>query len=187
MQLEQVDLTQLARVVAAELQQTMPTHPVTVAIADGVMATCDARLVRVLLDNLLGNAWKFTSKHAAGHIEFGLIDRNDERVYFVRDDGAGFDMRFAEQLFQPFKRLHGASDFPGTGIGLATVQRIIHRHGGRAWAEGKVEGGATFYFTLAPEPALGPSPFGLRISDGAAPEGGVDSPPRLTNRNGPES
>lgn len=187
MQLEQVDLTQLARAVAAELQQTMPTHPVTVAIADGVITTCDARLVRVLLDNLLGNAWKFTSKHAAGHIEFGVIDRDDERVYFVRDDGAGFDMRFADQLFQPFKRLHGASDFPGTGIGLATVQRIVHRHGGRAWAEGKVEGGATFYFTLAPKPVLEPSPFGLRITDGAAPEGSVDSPPGLTNGNRPES
>ncbi|MFI5398182.1 MAG: ATP-binding protein [Candidatus Binatia bacterium] len=186
MQLQRVDMSQLARTVAVELQQALPTHPVTIVIADAVVATCDARLVRVLLDNLLGNAWKFTSKHAAGHIEFGVTERDGERIYFVRDDGAGFDMRFADQLFQPFKRLHGASDFPGTGIGLATVQRIVHRHGGRVWAEGEVEGGATFYFTLAPEPALGPSPSGLRITDRAVPPGCADLQAGAANAESPE-
>jgi len=104
--------------------------------------------VRILLDNLIGNAWKYTGKHPQANIEFGTEVKNGERIYFVRDDGAGFDMSHMDKLFGAFQRLHRTAEFPGNGIGLATVQRIVHRHGGRVWAEGAVERGATFYFTL---------------------------------------
>jgi signal transduction histidine kinase len=110
--------------------------------------------MRVALDNLIRNAWKYTSRHAAARIEFGAAEVRGELAYFVRDDGAGFDPNLNDQLFQPFHRLHSRSEFPGTGIGLATVQRILARHGGRIWAEGAVEQGATFWFTLdSGEPA----------------------------------
>ncbi len=148
-QLQSVDLTQLARTVATELQQADPNRSVTFDLAQDVKVTGDPRLLRDLLENLLGNAWKFTAKQASARIQFGVTLRDGERVYFVRDDGAGFDMQFGAQLFQPFKRLHAAAEFPGTGVGLATVQRIVHRHGGRVWAEAAVGKGATFYFTLA--------------------------------------
>jgi light-regulated signal transduction histidine kinase (bacteriophytochrome) len=105
-------------------------------------------LLRVVLENLVGNAWKFTAHHLQASIEFGVTRQNGKAAYFVRDDGAGFDMAYAEKLFMAFQRLHSVTEFEGTGIGLATVQRIIHRHGGRVWAEGTVEHGATFYFTL---------------------------------------
>jgi light-regulated signal transduction histidine kinase (bacteriophytochrome) len=100
------------------------------------------------MENLLGNSWKYTSRHASARIEFGKSQRNGKHTFFVRDDGAGFDPRYADRLFGAFQRLHTATEFPGTGVGLATVQRIIHRHGGEIWAEGVVEKGATFYFTL---------------------------------------
>jgi signal transduction histidine kinase len=151
MQIQSVDLSQLAHAVATELQQAEPARSATFVIAEAVIARGDARLLRGLLDNLFANAWKFTSKHPTARIEFGVTERERERVYFVRDDGAGFDPRFMDQLFHPFKRLHGAGEFPGTGIGLATVQRIAYRHGGSIWAEGAVEAGATFYFTLGPQ------------------------------------
>jgi light-regulated signal transduction histidine kinase (bacteriophytochrome) len=105
-------------------------------------------LLRIVVDNLLNNAWKYTSKHPRARIEFGKSHADGSAVYFVKDDGAGFDPAYSQRLFGAFQRLHGVTEFPGTGVGLATVQRIIHRHGGRIWAEGAVEKGATFYFKL---------------------------------------
>ncbi len=149
---EQVDLSALARIVAAELQQIDLERHVEFVIPEGIIARGDTRLLQVVLANLLGNAWKFTSKHPRARIEFGIISPeagcNGKSTYYVRDDGAGFDMAFANKMFSAFQRLHAASEFEGSGIGLATVQRIINRHGGRVWAESKVEHGATFYFTL---------------------------------------
>jgi light-regulated signal transduction histidine kinase (bacteriophytochrome) len=118
-------------------------------MADGAAAEGDERLLRVALENLLGNAWKFTAKRARARVEFGLRQINGGPVYYVRDNGAGFDMKYAGQLFAAFQRLHGPGEFPGTGIGLATVRRIVHRHGGRVCAEGEAGRGATVYFTLA--------------------------------------
>lgn len=145
---EKVHLSGLAKSITAELEQHDPDRRVTFVIQEGLKAEGDLRLLRVVLENLLGNSWKFTSKHPRARIEFGLVQREGEPVYFVRDDGAGFDMAFQAKLFGPFQRLHTPREFEGTGIGLATVQRIIRRHGGRIWAEGEVEKGATFYFTL---------------------------------------
>jgi signal transduction histidine kinase len=120
-------------------------------IAPGVRVSCDPILMRAAVMNLLENAWKFTRKHATANIEFGELGGADGTVFYLRDDGAGFDMADAGRLFSPFQRLHKASEFEGTGIGLATVERIIRRHGGRIWAEGEIERGATFFFTLPPE------------------------------------
>jgi light-regulated signal transduction histidine kinase (bacteriophytochrome) len=127
-----------------------PQRDVAITIAPGLTAQGDPRLLRVALENLLGNAWKYTGKRSGGdaHIELGALDQQDERIFYVRDNGAGFDMRYADKLFGAFQRLHGASEFEGTGIGLATVQRILRRHGGRIWAEAKVGEGATFFFTV---------------------------------------
>ncbi len=148
-----LDISALARSIAAELQKTQPERRMEFRIEDGLETTADARLLRLVLENLLGNAWKFTSKHPSARIEFGETHLNGARAYFVRDDGAGFDPAYAGKLFGAFQRLHAVTEFPGTGVGLATVQRIIHRHGGRVWAEGAVERGATFYFTLAETPS----------------------------------
>jgi light-regulated signal transduction histidine kinase (bacteriophytochrome) len=117
-------------------------------IADGLVDHGDERLLRVMLQNLIGNAWKYSARQAKASIEFGLTQRDGAQAYFVQDNGVGFDMALADKLFKPFQRLHGSEDFPGTGIGLALVQRIARRHGGRAWAEGEVGKGARFYFTL---------------------------------------
>jgi light-regulated signal transduction histidine kinase (bacteriophytochrome) len=144
----EVDLSQLAREVAAELTDRNPAHEVTWVIADGLRAWCDPSLARIVLDNLLGNAWKFTSKTSAPRIEFGATPNTRPEMFFVRDNGAGFDMRYVEKLFAPFQRLHGEREFPGTGIGLATVQRIIHKHGGEVKPSAEVGEGATFYFTF---------------------------------------
>jgi signal transduction histidine kinase len=146
--LEPMDLTQMVREVAAELHARAPDRKVEWIIGEDLTICGDRTLVRVVLENLLGNAWKFTGGHAAARIEVGATAHAGETVYHVRDDGAGFDMAYADQLFAPFQRLHRPEEFPGTGIGLATVQRIIARHGGRIWAEAAVEKGATFYFTL---------------------------------------
>ena len=145
---EPVDLSALATAVIEELRRAQPERRVEVVIAPGLTADADPRLLRVVMENLLGNAWKFTSKRQEARIEFAAIPREDRQVYFVRDNGAGFDMTYVGNLFAPFQRLHAVGEFEGSGIGLATVQRIVRRHGGQAWAEGGVDQGATFYFTL---------------------------------------
>jgi PAS domain S-box-containing protein len=145
---ERVDLTALAQAAAARLRRAEPDRAVELTVSSGLSGSGDPRLLAIVLENLLGNAWKFTGKRAKARIEFGQSDDNGHSVYYVRDDGVGFDMAYAEQLFGVFQRLHGQREFEGTGIGLATVQRIIRRHGGRVWAEGEVDRGATFYFTL---------------------------------------
>lgn len=149
---DQFDLTALANAVAGDLSQKNPDRLVDWVIAEGLTAEGDPQLLRVALENLFGNAWKFTANRPRARIEFGALPQsNGARTYFVRDDGAGFDMTRANQLFTPFKRLHDQSVFRGTGIGLATVQRVIHRHRGKIWAEGVVDHGATFCFTLTGE------------------------------------
>jgi light-regulated signal transduction histidine kinase (bacteriophytochrome) len=149
---ESVDLSQIARCICNDLQEGQPERQVEFVIQSGLLTSGDARLLHVMLENLLNNAWKFTSKHAQARIEVGgALQENGIPVYFVRDDGAGFDMAYTHKLFGPFQRLHGMQEFPGNGIGLATVQRIVHRHGGRVWAEAELEGGATFYLTLQEE------------------------------------
>jgi two-component system, NtrC family, sensor kinase len=140
-------VSSLARSIVSRLQRENPDRKVDVVVADGIVAACDDRLLTIVLENLIGNAWKFTSKRHDARIDVGVMD-DDPRTYFVRDNGAGFDMSYASKLFGVFQRLHSATDFEGTGIGLATVQRIIRRHGGRIWAQGQVDHGAAFYFTL---------------------------------------
>jgi signal transduction histidine kinase len=147
-----LDLSGLVRDVERQLRASNPSRQVDFVVADGVHVYADPRLLRAALENLLGNAWKFTSKQAAARIEFGASEERGGPAYFIRDNGAGFDMTYADKLFGVFQRLHAATDFEGTGIGLATVQRIIARHGGRIWAEGAVKKGATFFFTLGQTP-----------------------------------
>jgi len=146
-----VDLTALAHAVLAQLEEREPRREVCVTIAPGLVLDADGRLMRVLLDNLLGNAWKFTSCTPAPRIELGVTEDGGEVVYYVRDNGAGFDMTYADRLFVPFARLHPDTEFKGTGLGLATARRIVERHGGRIWAEGKVGAGATIRFTVPAE------------------------------------
>jgi light-regulated signal transduction histidine kinase (bacteriophytochrome) len=146
---ERVDITEIATQIAADLNRSAPERRVTVTVAPGLTDSADPRLVRQALQNLIENAWKFSGRREDAAIEIGQTRAADgEPAFFVRDNGAGFDPEYAEKLFGPFQRLHGVSEFPGTGIGLATVQRIVHRHGGRVWADGQVDRGATFYFTL---------------------------------------
>ena len=145
---QELDLSAIVSMILDRFKEAEPERPVEVKIRPGVTATGDAQLLQVALHNLLENAWKFTGKQPAARIEFGVTNIGGEPTFFVRDNGAGFDMSYVERLFGPFQRLHLTSEFPGTGIGLATVQRIIHRHGGRVWAEGTVGQGATFHFTI---------------------------------------
>ncbi len=145
---ETVDLSALAHDTVARLRATAPDRRVDVRIEQGLECSADPRLSTIVLDNLLGNAWKYTSKKPRAVIEFGLEDQADANAFFVRDDGAGFDMRYVDKLFGVFERLHTSQDFDGTGIGLATVRRIVERHGGRVWGHGEPGAGATFYFTL---------------------------------------
>jgi two-component system sensor histidine kinase/response regulator len=145
---QEIDLSELVTIMLARLREAEPDRPVELKIRPGVVVTGDGQLLRIALQNLLENAWKFTGKVPEARIEFGMTQASGEPTYFVRDNGAGFDMTYSSRLFGPFQRLHPQQEFPGTGIGLATVQRIIHRHGGRVWAEGLVGQGATFYFTL---------------------------------------
>lgn len=152
MKLEPVNLSLLASSICTELQQSQPERSVEFIVQPELMARGDARLLQILLINLLNNAWKFSANNPHAQVEFGILSaETNPPVYFVRDNGTGFDMAFANKLFGPFQRLHSATEFQGNGIGLATVQRITHRHGGKVWAEGILDEGATFYFTLEPE------------------------------------
>ncbi len=148
MRRERVDLTVMAEEIGAELRRLQPDREGNLVVAPALTADADARMLRLVLNNLLDNAWKFTSRRAQACIEVGARELDGQRVFFVRDNGAGFDMAYAGRLFGAFQRLHSTQEFEGTGIGLAIVQRIIHRHGGRVWAEGAVEQGAIVYFTV---------------------------------------
>jgi PAS domain S-box-containing protein len=151
MRRERVELSGLASAIITRLTTIAPERRVEVVIGKDLSASGDPGLLAIVLENLLGNAWKFTSKRQEAHIELGVTMQNGAKVFFIRDDGAGFDMAYAARLFGVFQRLHHGTEFEGTGIGLATVQRIVKRHGGRIWAEGKIDHGATFFFTLADE------------------------------------
>ncbi len=144
----EVDLSALVTLLVDRLREAEPAREVEVKLRPGVIVNGDGQLLRIALENLLENAWKFTARQPGARIEFGLTQVAGEPTYFVRDNGAGFDMAYVDRLFGPFQRLHLANEFPGSGIGLATVQRIIHRHGGKVWAEGMVGQGATFHFTI---------------------------------------
>jgi len=145
---QELDLSALVTLLLDRMLEAEPGRQVEIKVRPGVTVTADGQLLRIAVENLLENAWKFTSKTPAARIEFGVTNLAGEPTYFVRDNGAGFDMTYADRLFGPFQRLHPSSEFPGTGIGLATVQRIIHRHGGRVWAEGMPGQGATLHFTI---------------------------------------
>lgn len=150
-----VNLSELVETIVAGLSQHQPERSVKVSIQDGLVAQGDRHLLTIALENLLGNAWKFTSKQSQARIEFGMLAAPaGERVYFVRDNGAGFDMQYVEKIFIPFQRLHLEKDYPGTGIGLSIVQRVVQRHAGRIWVEAEIGKGATFYFTLSKERAV---------------------------------
>jgi light-regulated signal transduction histidine kinase (bacteriophytochrome) len=145
---QEVDLSSVAGLILTRLQESEPERKLDAKVRPGVLVTGDSQLLKIAMENLLENAWKFTANEPESRIEFGMTQVGGEATYFVRDNGAGFDMTYTDRLFGPFQRLHPQGEFPGNGIGLATVQRIIHRHGGRVWAEGLVGQGATFYFTM---------------------------------------
>jgi signal transduction histidine kinase len=147
-----VDLSKLAQTIVDRLQKQQPERQVEVVIADKLLVEGDLSLLEVALENLLDNAWKFTKNQSEARITVGSMPQSERSIYFVQDNGAGFNMKYAGRLFAPFQRLHKAGDYEGTGVGLATVQRIINRHGGRIWAESEVDKGATFYFTLSSNP-----------------------------------
>jgi light-regulated signal transduction histidine kinase (bacteriophytochrome) len=151
---EPVDLALLARQVVHELRQTEPHRDVVFAISDSLGTHADPGMMRVALTNLLGNAWKYTGRRQQALISFGQEERDGQRVFSVRDNGAGFDMSFASKLFAPFQRLHSAREFPGSGVGLACVARVIHKHGGRIWADAKTGEGAAFFFTIPDKPNM---------------------------------
>jgi signal transduction histidine kinase len=151
--LKQLDLSALATSILEDLAAAHPERNVERVVQAGCHANADKGLMQIVLQNLLRNAWKFTGRTQSARIEFGCIQNGPQSVYFVRDNGAGFDQRMVDRLFKPFQRLHAESDFSGSGIGLATVQRVIDRHAGKIWAEGQIGKGATFYFTLgSPQP-----------------------------------
>jgi PAS domain S-box-containing protein len=150
MALQEVDLSAVVEEIVTELRDAYPDRRVELFVQEGVRAHADLRQIRLALANLLRNAWKFTATRQVARIEFGAVRHGTERVFYLRDNGVGFDTRFAEMIFEPFKRVHAERDFGGTGVGLSIVQRVIIRHGGRVWAEGEVDKGATFYFTLRP-------------------------------------
>jgi PAS domain S-box-containing protein len=146
---ERVNLSAIAASILDDLRRAQPERRVTVAIQEGLIAEGDPRLMKIVLENLLANAWKYTRKVEMAKIDFGMSTNNGTSWYYIRDNGAGFEMKYAEKLFGPFQRLHSMTEFEGTGIGLATVARIVRRHGGKVWAEGEVDRGATFYFSLS--------------------------------------
>lgn len=148
MRSENVDLSAIARAISEDLRRSAPDRKVEFVIAPKAEVVGDAHLLQIVMDNLLRNAWKYTSHHESARIEFGIAHEDGRTVYFVKDDGSGFEQRSAERLFQPFQRLHSTAEFPGSGVGLATVRRIIQRHGGEVWAQAVVEQGAVFKFTL---------------------------------------
>jgi light-regulated signal transduction histidine kinase (bacteriophytochrome) len=143
-----LDLAVLVRTAATQLRSANPERHVTLSLPSEILAHADVALINIVIENLLGNAWKFTSRRADARIEVGVTIHQSERTYFVRDNGAGFNMAYSSKLFGAFQRLHPDNEFQGTGIGLATVSRIVNKHGGRIWATGEVDRGATFYFTL---------------------------------------
>ncbi|MBD3317955.1 MAG: hypothetical protein GF344_19395 [Chitinivibrionales bacterium] len=145
---EQIDLSAIVRDHLEEVRGADPERNVEIIVPNNIRVDADPRLMHLAQENLVRNAWKFTAEKDSARIEFGMFEQDGQRVYFVRDNGAGFDNRFAERIFAPFKRVHGEREFGGTGIGLSIVQRVISRHGGSVWAEGEVGTGATFYFTL---------------------------------------
>ena len=145
---EKVDLSAMAKSIVDDLYRSTPERKVEFVAPEREEVQGDAHLLRIALENLLRNSWKYTSHHERARIEFGHLQQDGESVYYVKDDGSGFDQRSADRLFQPFQRLHSTAEFPGNGVGLATVKRIIQRHRGQVWAEGEPEKGATFYFTL---------------------------------------
>jgi PAS domain S-box-containing protein len=149
------DLSAVVAAAAAELQATQPERKVAWKIQPDLSVTGDSQLLQVAIENLVNNAWKFTSRRPVASIEFGKAQSHGTSAFFVKDNGAGFDLAYADRLFGAFQRLHLATEFPGTGVGLATVQRVVHRHGGRIWAESAVDQGATFYFTLPQENSHG--------------------------------
>jgi signal transduction histidine kinase len=146
-----VNLTSMVREILDTLQQKSPERPVEVVIADGMTVNADEHLLYIVMTNLLENAWKFTGSHSRARIEIGKVTQEGREVFYVRDDGVGFDMKYSDKIFAPFQRFHSLEEFEGSGIGLATVQRIISRHGGQIWAQAAPEQGATFYFTLGLE------------------------------------
>ncbi len=143
-----VDLSEITAKILKELREREPARRARIHVGQGIVVNGDPRLLRIVLENLLGNAWKFTAKRPQAEIEFGMTRENGASTCYVRDNGAGFDMTYGEKLFKPFQRLHSATEFEGTGIGLATVARIVHRHGGQVWAESALDQGATVYFTV---------------------------------------
>jgi light-regulated signal transduction histidine kinase (bacteriophytochrome) len=148
MSAEDVDLTSVANGVVSDLRSANPGRNVSVVVRPGIICRGDRRLLTAVMENLIGNAWKFTSRREEAAIEIGSYERDGDRVVYVNDNGAGFDSEHAQKMFAPFQRLHTTEEFPGTGIGLATVKRIVQRHGGRVWAEGHPGGGAKFMFTV---------------------------------------
>ena len=151
--MDSVRISDIANVLMMELTEAEPERRVDIRVEENLVVRGDAVLLHSALQNLLGNAWKFTSRRDRASIHFGCREENGERTFYVKDNGAGFEMRYADKLFSAFQRLHRPEDFEGTGIGLATVQRIIHLHGGRIWAESRIDAGSTFFFTLPDESA----------------------------------